>query len=503
MRPISSRHRIGEMRQRLPEGAGLPRRFSYGMTLVYRLVEQIARRHQLVFFALLQNADDLIDRQRHAVQARQIVLVLFGSCEGHKADKRATIRWPTMHFRQQTTESMIPWGESIRFALNSIAAEKLKASLTTLAVVIGSAAIVLVVTIGSTGESYMVSLIEGVGANLAYATLNRGASTVLDDELTPGDLAAVHQGISAVRVIAGTYDVSVDLHIGGKAVAARLVGVTSDFEKIRNLRITSGRYFDEDESRSRFKVCLITDNLARSAFGFDPAVGNTAHFGDFRCTIIGTFNEGVPTFGRSEIQDSTLLIPFPLVKDITGDNFFQVLYAQAASSSEVPAMTQQMDHLLHNRHRKEARYSVENLASLLETASKVSFAFRAVLLAVAVLTLTVAGTGIMNIMFFNVAERTHEIGLRKALGARPAEIRLQFLLEALFISFTGAVVGVVTALAFLLVVTGLVRNTVPLSISWTSVVVALLVPSGIGVLFGYRPASDAANLSPIDALRIE
>ena len=408
-----------------------------------------------------------------------------------------------MHFRRQTTESMIPWGENIRFALRSIAAEKLKASLTTLAVVIGSAAIVLVVTIGSTGGLYIVSLIEGIGANLTYATLSRGASTVLEDELTPGDLAAVGQAISAVRAVAGAYDVSVDLRMGDKALVARLVGVTGDFQKIRNLRITSGRYFDEDEFRSRSRVCLITDSLARSAYGFEPAVGNTAHFGDFRCAVIGTFNEGVPTFGRAEIQDYTLLIPFPLVKDITGDTFLKVLYAQAASSSEVPAVTQQMDHLLHSRHRKEARYSVENLVSLLETANKVSLAFRVLLLALAVLTLTVAGTGIMNIMFFNVSERTHEIGLRKALGARPVEIRLQFLLEALFISLTGAVVGVVTALAFLFAVTGLVRNALPLSISWTSVMLGLLVPSGIGVMFGYRPASEAAKVSPIDALRIE
>jgi putative ABC transport system permease protein len=286
-------------------------------------------------------------------------------------------------------------------------------------------------------------------------------------------------------------------------VAARLVGVTSDFEKIRNLRITSGRYFNEDEVRARFKVCLMTDNLAQSAFGVAPAVGNTVLFGDFRCTVIGTFKEGVPTFGRSEIQDSTLLIPFPLIKDITGDNFFQVLYAQATAPSEVPGVTKQMDRLLHSRHRKEARYSVENLTSLIEAANKISLAFRAVLLALAILTLTVAGTGIMNIMFFNVSERTHEIGLRKALGARPSEIRLQFLLEALLISFTGAVLGVVIALALLLWVSSWLWNTVPLSISWVAITVALLVPSGIGVLFGYRPASDAAKLNAVDALRIE
>jgi len=142
-----------------------------------------------------------------------------------------------MHFRLQTTEPKIPWGESIRFALRSIAAEKLNASLTTLAVVIGSAAIVLVVAFGSTSRLYIVSLIEGIGANLAYATLSRGTSTALEDELTPGDLAAVRQAISAVRAVAGAYDVSVDLRIGGQALVSRLVGVTGDFEKIRNLRM--------------------------------------------------------------------------------------------------------------------------------------------------------------------------------------------------------------------------------------------------------------------------
>jgi putative ABC transport system permease protein len=211
----------------------------------------------------------------------------------------------------------------------------------------------------------------------------------------------------------------------------------------------------------------------------------------------------VPTFGQSEIQDETLLIPFSLVKDITGDNFFQVLYAQAAYSSEVPAMTQQMGHLLRSRHRKEARYSVENLSSLLRTAGRVSVAMSSVLIALAVLTLTIAGTGIMNIMLVNVSQRTHEIGLRKALGATPAEIRLQFLLEAFFISFAGAVLGVVIALGLIWSVTEWIKNTVPLSISWTAVAVALVVSSGVGVLFGFRPASEAANLSPIDALRIE
>jgi putative ABC transport system permease protein len=409
-----------------------------------------------------------------------------------------------MHFRESPTKWIVRWGESVRLAFGAIAAEKLKASLTTLSVVIGSAALVLVVTIASTGKVYIVSLIEGIGANLTYATLNRSdVSSVLEDELSPGDLAALRQTLPRLSAIAGTYDLPADFQFEGSSFHARLVGVTQDFQKIRNLRITSGRYFDPEDFMAHYRVCLVTDRLAQSAVGLGPAVGKFIRLDQFRCTIIGTFQEGVPTFGASEIQDATLLVPFPLVKDITGDDFFQVLYAQVASSEEVSTMTQQIANVLRSRHRKEARYSVDNLSALLETAAKVSVALTVVLIAVAILTLMVAGTGIMNIMLVNVTQRTHEIGIRKALGASPAEVRLQFLLEAFFISFAGALVGVLMALGIVWSVTWWARNALAISISWTSVLVALVVSSGVGVLFGYRPASEAANLNPIDALRIE
>ena len=417
---------------------------------------------------------------------------------------RATICSRTMHFPDVTATRVIRWEESVRFAFRALAGDKLKASLTMLGVVIGSAAIVLVVTIASTSKVYMIAQIEGIGANLAYATLDRnGISSVLDDELTPNDLVAVRQTLPAVGAVAGTYDIPVEFQLRGKGFRPRLVGVTEDFEKIRNLQIISGRYFDSQDFLGRFKVCLITEHMAQAAFGLDRAIGNIIQLDQFRCTLIGTFKEGVPTFGQSEIQDDTLLVPFPLVKAITGDNFFQVLYAQATSSIEVPDLTQQMSDLLRERHRKEARYTVENLSSLLQTAGRISVAMNAVLIAIAAVTLITAGTGIMNIMLVNVSQRTHEIGIRKALGARPNEIRAQFLLEAFFISFGGAVVGVVTALLLVWSTARITEDFVPLTVSWIAVVVALVVSSTVGVLFGYRPASEAASLNPIDALRIE
>src|SRR5215470_10576246 len=399
---------------------------------------------------------------------------------------------------------MMHWGESIRLALDALGVDKVKAFLTMLGVMIGSASIVLVVTIASTGKAYVVGQIEGIGANLAYAQLDRnGVPVVPDDELSPGDLAAVRKSLSMVRAAAGTYDIPFDFRLRGKVVRARLVGVTEQFQTIRNLLMTSGRYFDAEDFLSRAKVCMVTEHIARNIFGHEAAIGHTMQLQHLRCTIIGVFNEGVPTFGQSEIQNETVLVPFPLIKTITGDDFFQVLYVQAASPDDVPAVTAQLERLLHSRHRKGTRYSVENLRSVLQTVHSVSLGMSLVLVAVAILTLITAGAGIMNIMFVTVAQRTHEIGIRKALGARTAEIRLQFVLEALFISLSGAIVGVAIAVALIWSAFSLMEGVVPLSVSWIAVFFALLLSTGVGVLFGYRPANAAAQLNPVDALRVE
>ncbi len=392
------------------------------------------------------------------------------------------------------------WGESVRFAWWALSHDKLKAFLTMFGVMIGSAALVLVVTIASVGKSYIVAQIEGIGANLAYATLDRTGRFLPEDELSREDLAAVRQ-LPGVAAVAGTYDMPTAFAASGKQVHARLVAVTQDFQKIRNLRITSGRYFDAEDFSTRDRVCLVTDHVAQTAFGQNAAVGNTIRLDEFRCTIIGTFTETVSTFGQSEIQEQTVLIAFPLLKLLNGDDYFQVLYVQAASSADVPAVTDGFKYVLHRNHRKQARYSVDNLSSLLSTAEDISIAMTAVLVAVALVTLAAAGIGIMNIMLVNVSQRTREIGIRMAIGARQADIRLQFLFEAAFISLSGSVVGIALALALIASIasTGLAT----IGVSWIGVILTLIVSTAIGVLFGYRPADEAAKLNPIDALRAE
>jgi len=394
------------------------------------------------------------------------------------------------------------WIECLRLAVAALKADKLKAFLTTLSVVIGCASLVLVLTIAGTGKQYIMSRIEGIGANLAYATLNRNGSPIeLQDELTLGDLEAIRSTIPGLVAAAGTYDAPSDFQISGRPRHARLVGTTPDFLKIRNLRITAGRYFDDEDFHSRSKVCLVTDAIMQQNTSL--TLGDRLRIDQFHCTLVGTFTEGIPTFGQSEIQAETVLVPYKTARLITGETFLQVIYAQANSSSDVNELTKAMKQVLQSRHRHEAKYDVGNLSALLETAGDISLAMTLVLLAVGLVTLTIGGTGIMNIMLANIAERRQEIGLRKALGARASEIRLQFLLEAIFISSAGSIAGAFFAIGLVASAAIFIQDFVNLNISWTAVAFALLASSAVGLLFGYQPASRAADLHPVEALRTE
>jgi putative ABC transport system permease protein len=390
------------------------------------------------------------------------------------------------------------WEESVRFAWWALSTDKVRATLTMLGVMIGSAAIVLVVTIGIVGKTYVLSLIEGIGTNLVYATLDRSGHTTAQDEMTIDDLEAIRTQLPYVSAVAGVLDRPAFIYAANRSVRVALVGVTEDFQEIRKLRVLRGRYFDAQDLSSRDHVCLVSQQLNLDLFS-GRAVGEYLRVEEFRCTIIGVFEEGVPTFGRAEIQDYTVLLPYPLMRDLVGHNYVEVIYAQASASSEVGALTADIERLLRTRHRAEAKYTVENLAGLLRTADRISAGMTFTLLALAALTLMVAGAGIMNIMLVNVAERTREIGVRKAIGARPSEIRMQFLLEAVFISLGGALLGVIAALAAIWSV-AIASNARGVQVSWIGVVCALVVATAVGVLFGYRPASEAAKLNPVDAL---
>jgi putative ABC transport system permease protein len=390
-------------------------------------------------------------------------------------------------------------------AIDSLRANKVKAFLTMLGVVIGSACIVLVVTISLVGRQYIVAQIQGVGSNLIYAQLIRSGaqSTTLSDELTLGDLAAARNEISDAQYVAGTHDLQMVVVAQGVERPVTLVAVTEDFQVIRNLLVLSGRYFDTDDFESRGKVCLLSQDLARIVFPDADPVGKEIRVGELRFTVIGVFKERIATFGQSEIARETVVVPFSLLKSYAGTESIRVLYIQAPRPEVVPTVTQQLSELLQSRHRAGARYDVQNLGAILDAARNVSFAVMMVLLAVGSITLVISGVGIMNIMLVTVTQRTREIGIRKATGALRRQILYQFLLEALVISGIGAVLGILIAIAIPIAVRPFLPEGMSIPISGLSIVAAFVVSCATGIIFGYLPASRAAKLEPTEALRYE
>jgi putative ABC transport system permease protein len=396
--------------------------------------------------------------------------------------------------------------ETWKVALEALRANKLRAFLTMLGVVIGSACIVLVVTIALTGRSYIIRQIEGVGSNLVYAEVVRAGAnqpTALSDELTVEDMQAVRQAIPQAVEVAGTHEIPMTVAMNGKEYPVSLVGVTEGFRRIRNLVILRGRYFDPGDIESRSKVCLLTETLASLAFPADDPVGKDIHLGELSFTVIGVFRERITTFGQSEIQRYSVIVPFPLIKYYTGTDLILTLYAQADRPESVPEVTWEVAEVLRSRHRSGAEYRVQNLTSILDAARRISMALTLILLLTALIALAISGIGIMNIMLVTVTERTREIGIRKAVGARREEILHQFLIEAVMISGTGALAGIAIAVSIPIVARPLLPGNLTVPISWVSVLLAFLVSCLTGILFGYLPASRAARLQPTESLRYE
>jgi putative ABC transport system permease protein len=289
---------------------------------------------------------------------------------------------------------------------------------------------------------------------------------------------------------------------GGKERDVLVLGVSAEYFWVRNLETLTGRFLEDNDTQTRGKVAVITQNLANTMYGSnDAAVGQVIKISGLPFVVIGTFRERVDTFGQSEISDDTILIPYTVARFFTTTDTVKQLYFSVADPSDIPSASEKIQSILKSRHRPESVYKVDNLTQLLTVAGKIANALTTILLLIAVLTLLVSGVGIMNIMLATVNSRIKEIGVRKAVGATNAEIRAQFLTEAVLISLIGGSVGIVIGMALPISLRILTNYHIP--ISGLSVVIAVLVSSLIGVMFGTMPAARAAKLDPVESLRWE
>ena len=393
------------------------------------------------------------------------------------------------------------------FSLRALWSHKLRSVLTALGMTIGNASVIIVVSVALTGRGFVLRLIEGVGSNLVYAYYAPGSSIRGDqqsDYVNLSDVQAVREQLgdraSGVAGVVKTYDRMI---VDGREREVAILGSNDDYRIVRHLTLPAGRFFDEGEMRAREKVCLLTADLAQRLYGSPQnAIGNLVKVYGLRFTVIGVFREGVDTFGQSEISGETIVIPITVMEYFNQVLRVDPLYVAVRSGEDVEPVTRLLHQILSSRHRPGAVYTVQNLRSLLGAARQISFVLTIVLLLVSAIALTISGIFIMNIMLVTVTERTHEIGIRMALGATRRQIRQQFLWEAGTISFLGGVVGIGLGVAVPLGA----RHFLPMveiPISMASIFAALLVSCSVGVLFGLLPASRAARLNPTEALRYE
>jgi putative ABC transport system permease protein len=398
--------------------------------------------------------------------------------------------------------------EILKLAIDSFRASKLRFALTALGMVIGTASVILVVTIGLTGKQFILNEIQKIGTNeveVEYAGGGSSASgkVLYNDSLTRDDEKAVLAQVPSVLFSSPILEMHERISFGGGVVKDTLVmGVSPEYKDVRNLMVLAGRFFDEQDDNAHIKCAVVTVPFAIQLFGSsDDAVGRDFQILGIPFRIIGTFKESVDTFGQSEITDNTILIPYSVARLFTGTNTVKTLYFSIRSMQEVPDATKEIVRVISSRHKPSSVYKAQNLKELLTTAATIANALTAVLVLVAAVTLAVGGVGIMNIMLATVRSRIREIGIRKALGATYREIKLQFLAEAVIISLAGGIVGVLVGLMVPLSIRFFSDYALPVS-GW-SILIALAAATLVGIVFGTVPATRAAQLDPVESLKYE
>jgi len=396
--------------------------------------------------------------------------------------------------------------EVLNFAYDAFWSNKLQFILTALAMAVGTASVILVVTIGLTGKQYVLRQIQAIGSNMIYAGYSGGAQRIdsTPDPMTVSDVQAIREQVPSVVAASPTVALGDRINVGGgKQRDILVLGVNPEYQRVRNLIVLAGRFFDADDSAGRNKVGVITEKLALKLYGApQESIGRVIKLsGDLPFTIIGVFKESVDTFGQSEIQEDTMLIPYTVSRFFTPTGDIYEAYFSVATPQDVIPATSAIKRVLQLRHRAESVYNVQNLTQLLTVAERTANALTAVLMLVAFVTLLVSGIGIMNIMLATVTSRIREIGIRKAIGATNRNIRFQFLAEAILISLTGGIVGIVVGLAIPYSVRFLTDYRIP--ISGLSAIIAIVVSSIVGIVFGTVPATRASQLDPVESLRYE
>ncbi len=399
--------------------------------------------------------------------------------------------------------------KTLRIAWEGLTLNKVRSFLTTLGVIIGVASVIVMLAVSSGAEAAIADQINALGANLIIVSPMRGTpgaakTMVYDDALAIEEQVVGIDGISAEQA-----PVAQDVKANGVSLEAiAVIGTSAGFPDVRDYAVADGRYFNALEDDRKAKVAVLGAGIATDLFGDESAIGQSVTVGNTKVTVIGVMEEkGIV----SDLDyDGRIYLPINLVfqKYMTtmtiGSDRVRTIYVKAESQDKIDSVITQITVLLAERHDVDAGapdFSVQTQQDIIATQEATTAAFRDLLAWVAGISLLVGGIGIMNIMLVSVTERTREIGLRQALGARPTDVLMQFLLEAIILSLVGGLMGVIIGVggSYLFNALGTMQTRiVPLSIPLAFGAAAI-----VGIFFGYYPAAQAAKLEPIVALRRE
>jgi len=427
-----------------------------------------------------------------------------------QVERRRGARAPSSFERTlQSARSTVSFRETVRLAYDSFCASKTRFLLTMLGMVIGSASIVLVVTVGLTGKQYAISAISGLGPNKVEMQYSGGivmgpSNVSTPDYMTREDMQTVRDQVPGIVASSPMLEFHNSISIGsGITKDAMLLGVSPEYKQVRNLKIKAGRFFDDQDAITHAHVAVVVGPMARELYGsYQAAVGRTITVRGIPFTVIGVFMESINTFGNSEISEHTLLVPYEVARYFTGTDELKEIFFSMATAAEVEPAAARITEIIQNRHRATSVYKAVTFTDILRIARKIADGLTVVLMLTSLITLIVSGVGIMNSMLANVQSRLKEIGIRKALGATSREIRMQFLTESVLLSLSGGVIGTLLGLALPFTVGIFTDVDIPMGLPW-SAIIALGTSMLVGIIFGTLPANRAAKLDPVATLKYE